>query len=121
MKKMKISKEEYLKLKGSTERKLRSYPYYLISVENSASKEDDKVRIINMINHIYNKELDVVAKRIIETAYFTDNITRNEVIKELHIDDNCYYRTRKKALEKFIIGLSYLDWKGYDKKVKIIW
>lgn len=131
--KMVISKEAYRKFKTSTENKLRSYPYYLIAVEmpglggatrydqikdksnsfnsiveNSVIDDEYKDGIINMINYIYDR-LDAGSKRIIETAYFRDDITRDEVISELHIDDNCYYRKRKKALEKFIIGLGYLN------------
>ena len=126
-----ISKKEYIKFKTSIENCLRLYPYYLLAtempglggatrydivkvksninspVERAAMDNEYKYTIVNMINYVYDR-LDSGSKRIIETAYFRDDISREQVIDELHIDSNCYYRKRKKSLEKFIAALGYL-------------
>jgi ArpU family phage transcriptional regulator len=124
---MNINKEEYKELKGRAERKLRDYPYYLISlenpglkgatsydevssktnsfnstVENSVMDADYMKGIVNVIDCVMER-LDSGSKRIIETAYFRDDILKEDVQAELMIDRNRYYRLRKKALEKFMI------------------
>lgn len=124
---MNINQEEYKELKRKTEKKLRDYPYYLISlenpgfkgaigydevssrtnnfnstVENSVIDADYMKSIVNVINCVLDR-LDSYSKRIIETAYFRDDILKEDVQAELMIDRNRYYRLKKKALEKFMI------------------
>ncbi|MBD7912018.1 MULTISPECIES: nitroreductase [Clostridium] len=124
---MNINKEEYKELRKKAEMKLRDYPYYLISlenpgfkgatkwgevsgrinsfnstVENSVLDLDYMKGVVNVIDCVMER-LDSSSKRIIETAYFRDDILREEVQAELMIDRNRYYRLKKKALEKFMI------------------
>ncbi|MDS0525009.1 nitroreductase [Clostridium sp. SHJSY1] len=124
---MNICAEEYKELKRKTEKKLREYPYYLISlenpglkgstrydevstktnsfnstVENSVIDADYMKSMVNVINCVLDR-LDSCSKRIIETAYFRDDILKEDVQAELMIDKNRYYRLKKKSLEKFMI------------------
>lgn len=51
--------------------------------------------------------LDETSKTIIKNTYFVDNIPKRKTLNDLNISEACYYRKKKKALEKFMIGLSY--------------
>lgn len=129
---MKISKDEYKKLKGGVERELRNYPYYLITLEtpglgdatnwneirtkstHPGSKTEKSVIdnehakfIVNAIEYVYDR-LDDVSKRIMDLFYFRDDWTIDEILKELHIEKNKFYKLKSKALYKFIIVLGYL-------------
>lgn len=129
---MGISREEYKILKSKAERELKNYPYYLISletpglgsatrwdlvyeksncpsskVEGEAIDNDYRRRVIHAIEYVIDR-LDNSSKKIIETSYFREDITREEVQEELKIDRNRYYRLKKNSLEKFILALAYI-------------
>lgn len=128
---MKIDKQLYRRIKKEVEEDLRNYPYYLISVETpglgaairpdiviykSSSPSDPvgkavindeyKRILVNAVGYVYDK-LDVNSKRIIQSSYFQDDIAVNEVIAELKIDKNRYYKLKNNAIFKFAIGLGY--------------
>jgi len=124
-----INKELFNKMKPVIEKKLRDYPFYLISIEMSGlgtaipsyliidknSGPSDPVGqavvndqykrdIVNAINYIYDK-LGADSKTIIDHSYFRDDKTRDEIIDELKISKNKYYSLKNMALYKFMIGL----------------
>ena len=126
---MNINNEEYKILRKKTEKKLREYPYYLMSiempdlkggvsfgevssktnkfsssVENSVMDLEYMKSIVKAIDYVLDR-LDDCSRRIIETAYFRDDVDKEDVQDELMIDRNRYYRLKKKALEKFMIVL----------------
>lgn len=128
---MKMNKEIYNKIKKEVENDLRNYPYYLISIETpglgSAVRPDVvidknlspsdpvgksivdneyKRALVNAVGYVYDK-LDVSSKRIIECSYFRDDICMNEVMYELRIDKNKYYKLKNNAIYKFAMGLCY--------------
>jgi len=96
---MVISKEQYKELRKNAEDKLRAYPYHKFS-----DREDDKS--IEFIEFVMDR-LDETSKTIIKNTYFVDNIPKRKTLNDLNISEACYYRKKKKALEKFMIGLSY--------------
>ena len=122
---MEITKEQYKKIKKEVEN------YYLISIEmpglGSACRPDlifdknispsDPVGkaivdqeykriIVNAINYVYDK-LDNDSKKVVDYSYFRDDKTNQEVIEELKISKNRFYEIKKKAINKFMIGLRY--------------
>lgn len=128
---MKMNKEIYNKIKKEVENDLRNYPYYLISIETpglgSAVRPDViidknlspsdpvgksivdneyKRALVNAVGYVYDK-LDSSSKRIIECSYFRDDICMNEVMDELRIDKNKYYKLKNNAIYKFAMGLCY--------------
>lgn len=128
---MRINKEIYNKLKKEVENDLRNYPYYLISIETPGlgsairpdiiiSKSihpsdpvgkaivDDEFKkvLVSSIERVYDS-LDKESKKVIEFGYFRDDKTVQEVIDELNICKNKYYKIKNKALNKFMIGLGY--------------
>lgn len=128
---MKMNKEIYNKIKKEVENDLRNYPYYLISIETpglgSAIRPDViidknlspsdpvgksivdneyKRALVNAVGFVYDK-LDSNSKRIIECSYFRDDMCMNEVMEELKIDKNKYYKLKNNAIYKFAMGLCY--------------
>lgn len=127
---MRVKKEIYDKIKKEVENDLRNYPYYLISIEapglGSATRPDviinrssisDSVGngvvdmefkriMVNAINYVYDK-LDGEGKKIIDHSYFRDDKTNKEVMEELKIDKNKFYKVKDKTLYKFAVGLGY--------------
>lgn len=128
---MKIDKNKYKKIKMEVEDNLKNYPYYLISIETpglgSAIRPDlivsknispsdpvgksivdneYKRALVNAVEFVYDK-LDKPSKRIIECNYFRDDISVKEVIRELKIDKNKYYKLKEKSLYKFALGIGY--------------
>lgn len=129
---MKINKEDYKKLKGGVERELRNYPYYLITLEmpglgaatnwneiktksaHPGSRTERSVidnehgkYIVNGIEYVYDR-LDDISKRIMDLFYFRDDWAIDEILKELHIEKNKFYKLKSRALNKFIIVLGYI-------------
>ena len=94
-----VSKEKYKELKKIAENKLRAYPYHKF-----ADRSDDKS--IEFIEFVMDR-LDETSRQIIKMTYFMDNISKTIIVNDLNISNSCYYRKKRKALEKFIIGLSY--------------
>lgn len=128
---MNRSSDEYKLLKRNTESKLRKYPYYQItieetpalkaasfegstsktnrfssSVENAVCDLDYMKGLVKSIDSVLTR-LDENSKRIIETSYFRDDLLKEEVQEELMIDRNKYYRLKRNAVEKFMIVLAY--------------
>lgn len=128
---MKINKDVYKKIKKSVEEDLRNYPFYLISIETpglgsairpdkiiekSLNPSDPVVRsvidneykkaLVNAVEFVYDR-LDKNSKRIIECGYFRDDIRVGEVIEELNIDKNRYYKLKEKAIYMFAMGIGY--------------
>ena len=127
---MGVTKEQYKKIVKEVEKMLKNYPYYLISIEmpglGSAIRPDvvidkniksDPVAkeivdqeykriVVNAIECIYDK-LDKDSKKIIDHSYFRDDKTNEEVMLDLKIDRNRYYKLKKNAIYKFAIGLGY--------------
>ena len=62
--------------------------------------------IVNAINYVYDK-LDNDSKKVVDYSYFRDDKTNQEVIEELKISKNRFYEIKKKAINKFMIGLGY--------------
>lgn len=100
-----MNKQIYKKFKKIVEEKLRAYPYYSISLEQN-SDENIKI-IVKAIEMILNK-LDKQSQVIIKEFYFSEEFNKEKLLKELNIDNNIFYRKKRKALEKFIMGLGYL-------------
>lgn len=128
---MNRSSEEYKLLKRNTEAKLRKYPYFQItieetptlkatsfegvtsktnrfssSVENAVCDLDYMKGLVKTIDSVLTR-LDENSKRIIETSYFRDDLLKEDVQEELMIDRNKYYRLKRNAIEKFMIVLAY--------------
>nr|DAY60591.1 MAG TPA: Protein of unknown function (DUF1492) [Caudoviricetes sp.] len=93
-----VSKEKYKELKRIAESKLRAYPYHKFS-----DKNDKSVEFIEFVM----ERLDETSKEIIKMSYFIDDVPKNKILNDLNISNACYYRKKRRALEKFIIGLSY--------------
>lgn len=93
-----VSNEKYKELKKIAENKLRAYPYHKFSDGNDKSVE--------FIEFVLGR-LDETSKQIIKMTYFSDDIPKSKILNDLNISNSCYYRKKRKALEKFIIGLSY--------------
>lgn len=100
-----MNKQIYKKFKKAVEEKLRAYPYYLISLEQNC--DEDIKTIIKVIEIILDK-LDKQSQVIIKEFYFSEEFDKEKLLKELNIDNNIFYRKKRKALEKFIMGLGYL-------------
>ncbi|WP_244832971.1 nitroreductase [Clostridium sp. BJN0001] len=119
------------KIKFAVENDLKNYPYYLISIETpglggairpdiildknistadpvgkSVANLEYKRALVNAIGFVFDN-LDKRSKRIIETGYFNDNMTMTEIIDELKIDKNKYYKLKEDALYKFALGIGY--------------
>ena len=128
---MRIDKDKYKKIKREVENDLRNYPYYLISIETpglgssirpdividknlspsdpvsrSAIDNEYKTILVNAVGFVYDK-LDKSSKRIIECSYFRDDVTVGEVMEELKIDKNKYYKLKNNSIYKFAMGLCY--------------
>lgn len=107
---MKIDKEQYKKIKIEVEADLRNYQYDLIAIQtpgptNRADNECKKI-LVNAIKFVYDK-LDKNSKRIIECSYFGEDVSVFEVMEELKVDKNKYYKIKNDAIYKFAIGLGY--------------
>lgn len=113
---------------------LKKYPYYQISIDapglgsaidpsiiidkyrhpsdpvgSYIDNIDYKKDIVNKVNCTYDM-LSKESKRIIQALYFEGNTTKpEEVMRELVISKNKYYKLKKEALYKFSIsfGLKY--------------
>ncbi|BCZ48445.1 hypothetical protein psyc5s11_45120 [Clostridium gelidum] len=128
---MRIDKDKYKKIKREVENDLRNYPYYLISIETpglgssirpdvvidknlspsdpvsrNAIDNEYKTILVNAVGFVYDK-LDTSSKRIIECSYFRDDVTVGEVMEELKIDKNKYYKLKNNSIYKFAMGLCY--------------
>jgi len=128
---MRIDKDKYKKIKREVENDLRNYPYYLISIETpglgssirpdvvidknlspsdpvgrNAIDNEYKTILVNAVGFVYDK-LDKSSKRIIECSYFRDDVTVGEVMEELKIDKNKYYKLKNNSIYKFAMGLCY--------------
>ena len=121
---MKINSEYYKELRKKTEDILKDYPYYKMAKEvpeiNILKLIDKKVldlredafnvdyieNIIKSVNYVLDR-LDYESKKIIDGCYFRDDISNDELQKELMIDRNKFYRLKRKSLEKFMIVLAY--------------
>ena len=128
---MRIDKDRYKKIKIEVETDLRNYPYYLISIETpglgsairpdviinrslspsdpvgkSIVENEYKRALVNAVGFVYDK-LDQPSKRIIECGYFRDDLSVKEVIEELKIDKNKYYKLKDNSLYKFALGIGY--------------
>lgn len=124
-------KDRYARIKKEVENDLRNYPYYLISIETpglgsairpdmiidknsspsdpvgkSIVESEYKRALVNAVGYVYDK-LDSNSKRIIECGYFRDDITVKEVIEELKIDKNKYYKLKENSIYKFALGIGY--------------
>lgn len=129
---MKIEKSEYKRLKDKVEKELRNYPYYLLNIESpglgGATKWDEikckeisqgsmtekkamdneyMRRVVNAVDYVYDR-LDDTSKRIIDLFYYRDDWDLSEILNELKIDKNRFYKLKSKTLNKFIIVLGYL-------------
>ncbi len=129
---MKIDEMQFKKYKDRIEDNLKKYPYYQISIEmpglgtaaipNGVLSKDNRIsdpvgdtvtddeykrNLVNKVNYVLDR-LPQNIKRIIECAYFMDEVISNdEVIDELHINKNKYYDLKKNALYKFGIVFGY--------------
>lgn len=128
---MRIDKDKYEKIKKEVENDLNNYPYYLISIETpglgsairpdviinrslspsdpvgkSIVENEYKRALVNAVGFVYDK-LDKPSKRIIECGYFRDDLSVKEVIEELKIDKNKYYKLKENSLYKFALGIGY--------------
>lgn len=124
-----INRQLYKKMKPFVEEKLRDYPYYLMSIEmsglgsavppnviidkslapgdpvgKSIVENEYKSTIVNAVNYVLDNKLNSESKVIIENAYFNNLKTRDEVITELNINKNKYYKLKDDALYKFMIA-----------------
>lgn len=121
--------------KKRVERDLKEYPYLLIAVdagglgyptrydivkdvkhpsdvkesfvENCAiSEEENKIKVdkITRVLELLNR----VEKDIIEECYFRNIYTNQEIIKNLFINKNKFYKIKSNAVRKIAISLGYL-------------
>lgn len=121
--------------KKKVERDLKEYPYLLIAVdagglgyptrynivkdvkhpsdinrsfvENCAiSEEENKIKVdkITRALEILNK----IEKDIIEECYFRNIYTNKEIMKNLFINKNKFYKIKNNAVRKIAISLGYL-------------
>lgn len=128
-----VDRVKYKQNIHNVERDLKNYPYWLIAIETpglgsatrwdivctdkytgGSSKLEDIVfqdlerqRKVDAITGVKSK-LDDITKELIEKWYFNDMYTRENLIRELNINKNEFYRLRDKALKKFMIALKYI-------------
>ena len=121
--------------KKQVERDLKEYPYLLIAVdagglgyptrydivkdvkhpsdvkesfvENCAiSEEENKIKVDKITRAL--ELLNKVEKDIIEECYFRNIYTNQEIIKNLFINKNKFYKIKSNAVRKIAISLGYL-------------
>lgn len=121
--------------KKRVERDLKEYPYLLIAVdagglgyptrynivkdvkhpsdikgsfvENCAiSEEENKIKVDKITRAL--ELLNKVEKYIIEECYFRNIYTNQEIIKNLFINKNKFYKIKNNAVRKIAISLGYL-------------
>lgn len=121
--------------KKRVERDLQEYPYLLIAVdagglgyptrynivkdvkhpsdikgsfvENCAiSEEENKIKVDKITRAL--ELLNKVEKDIIEECYFRNIYTNQEIIKNLFINKNKFYKIKNNAVRKIAISLGYL-------------
>ncbi len=121
--------------KKRVERDLKEYPYLLIAVdagglgyptrydivkdvkhpsdvkesfvENCAiSEEENKIKVDKITRAL--ELLNRVEKDIIEECYFRNIYTNQEIIKNLFINKNKFYKIKSNAVRKIAISLGYL-------------
>ena len=121
--------------KKRVERDLKEYPYLLIAVdagglgyptrynivkdvkhpsdikgsfvENCAkSEEENKIKVDKITRAL--ELLNKVEKDIIEECYFRNIYTNQEIIKNLFINKNKFYKIKNNAVRKIAISLGYL-------------
>ncbi|WP_279022279.1 MULTISPECIES: nitroreductase [Clostridia] len=121
--------------KKQVERDLKEYPYLLIAVdagglgyptrydivkdvkhpsdvkesfvENCAiSEEENKIKVDKITRAL--ELLNRVEKDIIEECYFRNIYTNQEIIKNLFINKNKFYKIKSNAVRKIAISLGYL-------------
>lgn len=129
-----MDKEKFESAKIDVEDDLRNYPYWIIeerlpnlgkptrwgevheksrdcgrgsSVEASVLENEGILKKIKIIDEVLNK-LNKESKTIIEELYFRDSMRAGELQRSLGISRSTLYRTRNKALKKFMIALRYL-------------
>ncbi|CAG7841170.1 hypothetical protein CLOHAE12215_02594 [Clostridium haemolyticum] len=127
-----VDKKRFIKFKKKVENDLKSYPYWLIAIEstglgyptrwsgeattgnsiNSFVEENviddiEKERKVNCITGVLAR-LDKNSKKIIEEGYFRDIYTREQLQQELGLNKNKFYYFKNRALEKFMVALSYI-------------
>lgn len=129
---MEIDERKFREYKNKIEDNLKKYPYYQISIEmpglgsaaipNGVLSQNNKIsdpvgdavtddeykrNLVNKINYVFDR-LSKCSKRIVECAYFMDDVISNdEVIEELKINKNKYYDLKKDALYKFGMVFGY--------------
>lgn len=121
--------------KKRVERDLKEYPYLLIAVdagglgyptrydivkdvkhpsdvkesfvENCAiSEEENKIKVDKITRAL--ELLNRIEKDIIEECYFRNIYTNQEIIKNLFINKNKFYKIKSNAVRKIAISLGYL-------------
>lgn len=129
------TKGEKMNYKKRVERDLKEYPYLLIAVdagglgyptrynivkdvkhpsdikgsfvENCAiSEEENKIKVDKITRAL--ELLNKVEKYIIEECYFRNIYTNQEIIKNLFINKNKFYKIKNNAVRKIAISLGYL-------------
>jgi ArpU family phage transcriptional regulator len=129
------TKGEKMNYKKRVERDLKEYPYLLIAVdagglgyptrynivkdvkhpsdikgsfvENCAiSEEENKIKVDKITRAL--ELLNKVEKDIIEECYFRNIYTNQEIIKNLFINKNKFYKIKNNAVRKIAISLGYL-------------
>ena len=129
------TKGEKMNYKKRVERDLKEYPYLLIAVdagglgyptrydivkdvkhpsdvkesfvENCAiSEEENKIKVDKITRAL--ELLNKVEKDIIEECYFRNIYTNQEIIKNLFINKNKFYKIKSNAVRKIAISLGYL-------------
>lgn len=129
---MEIDERKFREYKNKIEDNLKKYPYYQMSIEmpglgtaaipNGVLSQNNKIsdpvgdavtddeykrNLVNKINYVFDR-LSKCSKRIVECAYFMDDVISNdEVIEELKINKNKYYDLKKDALYKFGMVFGY--------------
>jgi hypothetical protein len=129
---MEIDERKFREYKNKIEDNLKKYPYYQISIEmpglgtaaipNGVLSQNNKIsdpvgdavtddeykrNLVNKKNYVFDR-LSNCSKRIVECAYFMDEVISNdEVIEELKINKNKYYDLKKDALYKFGMVFGY--------------
>ncbi|WP_294344195.1 DUF1492 domain-containing protein [uncultured Clostridium sp.] len=116
-------------VKKRVEDELRNYPFYIISLDmsglgtavnpsktinkyavtdivaNTVISEEYRRDIVNRIEYVYDR-LNIESKKVIDLAYF-QGLKRDEILKELTINKNKYYKVKNEALKKFSIAFGY--------------
>lgn len=75
--------------------------------EKKAMDNEYMRRVVNAVDYVYDR-LDDTSKRIIDLFYYRDDWDLSEILNELKIDKNRFYKLKSKTLNKFIIVLGYL-------------